>query len=88
LKKVELGEVKLELVEEAKADEVDEKDEFDVVEEQYLPDGESERSTGPLDLVLEDVVAIAERGERERERESIGGREKTFFFLCFFVRGP
>jgi hypothetical protein len=87
LKKVELGEVKLELVEEAKADEVDEKDEFDVVEEQYLPDGESERSTGPLDLVLEDVVAIAER-ERERERERVGGREKTFFFLCFFVRGP
>jgi hypothetical protein len=66
--------VKLELVEEAKADEDDEKDEFDAVAEQYLPDGESERSTGPLDLVLEDEVAIA---QRERERE----RERGFFFL-------
>ena len=70
--------MKLELVEEAKADEVDEKDEFDVVDEQYLPDGESERSTGPLDLVLEDDVAIAVCVcERERER---GWERKDFFF--------
>lgn len=64
--------MKLELVEEAKADEEDEKDVFDVVDEQYLPDGESERSTGPLDLVL-DEVAIA---VREREK-------RLFFFLYF-----
>jgi hypothetical protein len=79
-KKEEDGEVKLELVEEAKADEDDEKDEFDAVAEQYLPDGESERSTGPLDLVLEDEVAIAQR-EREREREG-------FFFFDFSKEGP
>lgn len=58
--------MKLEPVEEAKADEDDEKGEFDAVDEQYLPDGESERSTGPLDLALDDEVAISEREKRER----------------------
>lgn len=72
--------MKLEPVEEAKADEDDEKGEFDGVDEQYLPDGESERSTGPLDLALDDEVAISER-ERERERE-------TFLFFSIFLEGP
>ena len=45
-----------------------------MVEEQNLPEGESERRTGPLDLVLEEEVAIVEL-ERERER--------IFFFLLF-----
>ena len=51
---------KLELVGEAKADEVEEKEVFDVEYEQNLPEGESERSTGPLpfDLDLEDELDI------------------------------
>jgi len=51
-----------------------------VVEEQNLPEGESERRTGPLDLVLEEEVAIVEL-EREREKEL--ERERIFFFLLF-----
>ena len=60
LNKVEDGDEKPELVEEAKADEVEEKEVFDVEYEQNLPEGESERSTGPLpfDLVLEDELDI------------------------------
>ena len=63
MKKVE--EEKPELVEEANADEGEEKGVLDVVYEQNLLEGERERRTGPLDLVLEDEEAI----ERERERE-------------------
>lgn len=46
-----------------------------MVEEQNLPEGESERRTGPLDLVLEEEVAIA-----ELEKESKRKREFFFFF--------
>lgn len=47
-----------------------------MVEEQNLPEGESERRTGPLDLVLEEEVAIA-----ELEKESKRKRESFFFFF-------
>ena len=50
-----------------------------MVEEQNLPEGESERRTGPLDLVLEEEVAIVEL-EREREKEL---ERENFFFLLF-----
>lgn len=48
-----------------------------MVEEQNRPDGESDRRTGPLDLVLDDEVAMVEeeresgRLQREREREEL-----------------
>lgn len=47
-----------------------------MVEEQNLPEGESERRTGPLDLVLEEEVAIVEleRGSK---------RKREFFFFLF-----
>jgi hypothetical protein len=48
------------------------------VEEQNLPEGESERRTGPLDLALEEEVAIV---ERKREKESEREREFCFFFF-------
>lgn len=51
-----------------------------MVEEQNLPEGESERRTGPLDLVLEEEVAIAElEKESKRKRES---------FFSFSLKGP
>lgn len=53
LKKVDDGEEKLELVEEAKAE--DEEEVEVVFDEQNLPEGERDRRTGPLDLVLDDV---------------------------------
>ena len=56
-----------------------------MVEEQNLPEGESERRTGPLDLVLEEEVAIVEL-ERERERER--ARKREFYFSSFSLKGP
>lgn len=53
-----------------------------MVEEQNRPDGESDRRTGPLDLVLDDEVAMVEgeresgRLQKERERE----RKELFVF--------
>ena len=53
--KVEEGDEKLELVDEAKAEEGEEKGVLDVVYEQnLLEEGESDRRTGPLAFVLED----------------------------------
>lgn len=49
---------KPELVEEAKADEGEEKGVLEVVYEQNLVEGERERRTGPLDFVLEEDEAI------------------------------
>lgn len=83
---MEDGDEKLELEDEAKADEGEEKRELDVEYEQNLLEGETERSTGPLDLVLEDV-AIDSRRRRRREggdREGKGKRDLFFFFL----KGP
>lgn len=66
-KKVDDGEEKLELVEEAKDDEEDEELEntLFVCELWNLPDGDSERKTGPLNLGLEDevVAMMRKRGE-------------------------
>ena len=49
------------------------------MEEQNLPEGESERRTGPLDLALEEEVAIV---ERKREKES-----EIESFVFFFPKG-
>ena len=49
---------KPELVEDAKADEGEEKGVLEVVYEQNLVEGERERRTGPLDFVLEEDEAI------------------------------
>lgn len=86
---MEDGEEKLELVEEANADEEEEKAELDPVEEQNLPDGETERSTGPLDLVLVGIVERKSEREREvgREEGKRGGGE-TFFSWDVFRKGP
>lgn len=51
------------------------------MEEQNLPEGESERRTGPLDLALEEEVAIV---ERKREKES----ERESFVFFFSLKGP
>lgn len=66
---MEDGDEKLELVEEAKADGGEEKGVFDVEYEQNLLEGERERSTGPLDFVLEDVAINGGKEEREKARD-------------------
>lgn len=68
-------------MEEANADEAEEK--VEVVEAVWnLPEGDRDRSTGPLDLVLEeDVVTISEvfvNGKKTKKEKK--EREKTFFF--------
>lgn len=65
---MEDGDEKLELVEEAKAEDGEEKGVFDVEYEQNLLEGERVRSTGPLDFALEDI-AINDREERKKERK-------------------
>lgn len=81
MQKGEEGDEKLELVEEAKADEGEEKRVLDEEYEQNLLEGETERRTGPLDLVfvLEDVAID---GGSRMLREVGGGkgkkREKAF----------
>lgn len=75
---MEDGDEKLELVEEAKADGGEEKGVFDVEYEQNLLEGERERSTGPLDFVLEDVAINGGKEERESERLREREREKIF----------
>ena len=84
LKKVEGGDEKLERVEEAKAEEDEEKEVFDLEYEQNLPEGETERRTGPLDLVLDDDLDIFVKRQRKKSEGESKRREKSLFFFFFF----